>query len=208
MSNIEQIFKFLKQVSALKSEMRFKTVKGMHGDTVASHVWRLSLMSLLVIKELKLDLDEVKVLKMIITHDLAEVITGDYDAKVMANGIMSQKDKDNIEERAIESLEKILPSDLGEEILSLWHEYQAKKTSEACFASALDKIEGSLTVVDAGSKKIDVPDLTAVYANKAMRLYPKIEPVWKQLKNELKELFFKAGIPWKKEYDDYSSPKK
>ena len=106
-----------------------------------------------------------------------------------------------LEKDAMQKLQNLLPDDIGAEISGLWQEYEECKTEESKFIKALDKLETVTQQVEMGFSHYDEADIIAKYPNKAMQLYPKLEPVWKIVKKELKEEFVKGNIPWKEEYD-------
>ncbi len=80
--------------------------------------------------------DVLKVLKIILVHDLVEIYSHDFPAfkKQPTN-------KSELERKSIIRLTKSLPQVLKKEVVSLWEEYDTNKTKEARFAKALDKLE-------------------------------------------------------------------
>ena len=202
MKNIKQIFDFLHTVEKLKRTYRFETVNNIEGDSTADHTWRMSLMTFMIAEELKLDLDILRCLKLALTHDLPEAITGDIDTKKRIKENIESSRKEADEEKAMRELEKLLPKKIGAEIFALWKEYQTGETKEARFVKAIDKIEGVMTHIEL-SKSLDVPEITASYGHEAMKKFPEIMGLYKIFKQELKQEFKKQNLEWKKEYDDY-----
>ena len=86
--------------------------------------------------ETKVDL--LKVLKMLIIHDLAESVTGDIPAHEVS---LRQENKYESEKKAFKGLVHSLPKEKGDEIIALWEEFEKKETPEAKFANSLDKVE-------------------------------------------------------------------
>jgi putative hydrolase of HD superfamily len=83
------------------------------------------------------DLDLLKVIKMILIHDLVEIDAGDtfcYDQN-------ANLDKKEREEIAAKRIFGILPKDQGEELKALWEEFDEMKTPEAKYAAALDRLQ-------------------------------------------------------------------
>ena len=79
-------------------------------------------------------------MKMVTVHDLAESITGDIPAHTP--DIAKQvRDKYKHEEKAFEILVANLPKNKGTEIVSLWREFEERRTPESRFAGSLDKLE-------------------------------------------------------------------
>lgn len=93
-------------------------------------------MAILLQNRLKIKVNLEKVLAMVIVHDLPEIYAGDHHAW---RGKLKNKSK--IEEKALVKLVKNLPTKQKVTIFKLWKEYEQKKTKEAKFAKALDKLE-------------------------------------------------------------------
>ncbi|MEM6528361.1 MAG: HD domain-containing protein, partial [Chloroflexota bacterium] len=84
----------------------------------------------------ELKVDRMKVLKMLIVHDLPEIITGDIpvcDKLEMAEQAAAD------EEAALEEI--TAKYHMGTEIAALCREFEATKTNEAKLARAIDKAE-------------------------------------------------------------------
>lgn len=130
------ILEFLKLAEQLKNTLRnSRTSTGRHEST-AEHTWRVCLMVLVLEREYK-DLNVLKLLKMIVIHDLGEAINGDIAAIDQVNGI----DK-NVEERKdLQKLIAPLPQSSQDELLDLWDEYNGASSREALLAKAFDKLE-------------------------------------------------------------------
>ena len=96
-------------------------------------------MAIVLSQEIDAKIDVAHVLEMTIVHDLGEVYLGDY--QVYGDGNPAPKNKHELEEEALKKLIKLLPSSSSERIYSLWMEFEEKKTLEAKFATALDKLE-------------------------------------------------------------------
>jgi putative hydrolase of HD superfamily len=82
----------------------------------------------------------LKVLKMLLIHDIVEIDAGDTFAYASAQ----QADQHARESRAAERIFGLLPSDQAAEFRSLWDEFEARATPEAKFAAALDRFQPML----------------------------------------------------------------
>lgn len=199
-NNIEKIFNFLFQINQLKLTLRYSTVKKSRGDSSADHSWRLALMVIVLIKELKLDIDELKAIKIALVHDLAECITGDIDYTLIIDGKVKAEDKKEGELKAISKIKKMLPADIGKEIYNLWEEYEEIKSKEAKFIKALDKIETQLHVLQLSKKMIkndSHSEIIYTYSDKHIENFPELKPVLKLIKEKLIKEFKKANITFK-----------
>ena len=107
-------------------------------ESVAEHTWLVSLLALIFLSETRnKDIDESKLLKLSILHDLAEAVTGDIPTHDQVD--LDKKFKD--EEDAIDKITALLPSSSREEIRELWEDYEEQGSFESQIVKALDKIE-------------------------------------------------------------------
>ncbi len=204
MENINRLFNFFVIAGKLKKTIRFSAAKYIDGDSSADHSWRLALMVFTVAKELKLGLNIEKAMKIALIHDIAEGITGEIDARVVFNGKISKKTKHIKEARAMKKIRDVLPKKQGEEAFELWTDYEEDRNEEAKFVKALDKMETLVTLLEAGWKKYDLPEMIPNYADKAVKNFPKLEKTLKMIKMEIKKEFKKGEIPWRKKYEGFS----
>lgn len=124
---------------------RFKTIErgayvgqGERRETDAEHTWHMALYALLLHEEIGFYVDIGHVLKLIVVHDLVEILAGDtyaYDDAALA----SQAER---EARAAQELFGTLPDDLGRRLYDWWREFEAAETPEARFAKAIDRLQG------------------------------------------------------------------
>ena len=91
------------------------------------------------------DLD--RVIKMAIVHDLVEVFAGDTPAAdVAANAGKEDRERD-----AADRLFSLLPEKQAREYRSLWEEFDAMETSDAIYASAVDRFQSFLLIHSSGT---------------------------------------------------------
>jgi putative hydrolase of HD superfamily len=131
---------FFKIAEQLKTELRHcYTNNSTRKESVAEHTWLLSLMAVLFFHEADIELDKLKVLKMIIVHDMAEIFFEDMPAFEKS----TRKDnKHELEKNAFEKLLTYIPNkEAKNELRNLWNEYEECNTPEAIYAKSLDKIE-------------------------------------------------------------------
>ncbi len=106
-------------------------------ESVADHSFRCALLAMCLGAFENADTD--KLVKMLLLHDIHEALTGDYDSyakKEKGLGEMKTQEK-----TAIRDILSLLPSDLKAECLSIWEEFEDKRTLEAILANDIDKIE-------------------------------------------------------------------
>ncbi|MCK9274406.1 MAG: HD domain-containing protein [Syntrophales bacterium] len=107
-------------------------------ENSAEHSWHLAVMALVLSGYAeKEEMDLLRVLTMVLIHDIVEIDAGDtycYDE----NAKKSQKDR---EISAADRIFGLLPSDQREKFVQIWHEFEARNTPEARFAAALDRLQ-------------------------------------------------------------------
>lgn len=113
----------------------------------AEHSWHIALMAILL-KEYVEDVDVLKVITMVLIHDLVEIDAGDtyaYDEE----GAKTKLEK---ELKAADRIFGILPEDQGVYFRELWDEFEAYQTPEAKYAHLLDNLQ-PLLINDASRGK-------------------------------------------------------
>jgi putative hydrolase of HD superfamily len=106
----------------------------------AEHSWHLALMVILLAEYADEPFDVGRAVQLVIVHDLVEIYAGDtplYDAV----GSVGQLDR---EKAAADELFVLLPADQAIRMRALWDEFEERKTPEARFAKAMDRLEPQL----------------------------------------------------------------
>ena len=105
-------------------------------ESVADHVFGMSLLGIFICELYFPKLDCLKVVKMCLTHELGEIINGDPRSPQDATG---KKEKYLAERNAIIDLLKDFP--YADDYLNLWEEFEEGTTPEAKLVKQLDKLE-------------------------------------------------------------------
>lgn len=148
---------FIKEIDKLKYIVR-KT-RLFHSDrheNDAEHSWHLAMMTIVLAEHSDKPIDMLKVLKMVLIHDIVEIDAGDtfiYDAT---------KSHTNTDEElmAAKRIFGLLPTEQAEEFIAIWKEFEDGISNEAKFARSMDRFEPLLqnTSNDGGTwKEFDVP---------------------------------------------------
>jgi len=135
---LREQMQFLIEIDKLKTIQR-KT-KIMHDarlENDAEHSWHLAMMAIVLQQHANQEVDLLKVLKMLLVHDIVEIDAGDTFAYDTAGAV----DKYDREQRAAERIFGLLPDEQANELMALWTEYEERETKEAKFASALDRLQ-------------------------------------------------------------------
>lgn len=142
MQQLDRLMDFILETDRLKSVYRQTLISDQsRRENSAEHSWHLALMAILFIDQAKdTDLDMLKVVKMLLIHDIVEIDAGDtfaYDTK-------GHEDKAEREQAAAQRIFGMLPPEYRDEFLSLWEEFEAHESAEARYALALDRLHPML----------------------------------------------------------------
>lgn len=134
-----QLLAFYREVEKLKTTLRHSWLNdGKRQESVAEHTWMMALLALVIMPQLKQKLDQTKVLKMIIIHDLAEAVTADMP---IWEGVENKAVKIAAEKKAITKILAHLDEATQQELLHLWEEYEERTSPEARFVKAIDTMD-------------------------------------------------------------------
>lgn len=134
----EDFIKFAKIIGLSKKLKRAGWIREKIKDpeSVAEHSFRLIVISMVLAKTLKVN--QGKLIKMAIIHDLGETITGDIvverGKKILAHKRLK---KERMEEEAIKELLGVF----GQEYHQIFYELRERKSKEAKIFWQLDKLE-------------------------------------------------------------------
>ena len=179
--NLKNILDFLSKIGKLKEHSRqgwlIRKVK--NPETTAGFVFVLTLMAWLFLDQNKPQLNQEKVFKMALCHELTKVYAQDetpYNSalkgktdkqkkEILKKWIrFSKKEKMNNflknyrkEKKAIEKLVACLPTDLKKEIIQLWQEFKNNSTAEARFINQLHLLANLLQALQYWQKDKNFP---------------------------------------------------
>ncbi|TCQ97271.1 HD domain-containing protein [Neorhizobium sp. JUb45] len=132
---------FILEVEKLKTILR-KTplLDRSRVENDAEHTWQLALMAMVLSEHSREPVDLLRVIKMLLIHDIVEIDAGDtfaYDHVAR----VSQAER---ELKAADRIFAILPQDQAAEFRALWDEFELKATAESRFANAMDRLQPTL----------------------------------------------------------------
>ncbi|MFD2937917.1 HD domain-containing protein [Spirosoma flavum] len=137
-NQLSQQIDFIKEIDKLKYiQRKTKLFNSDRNENDAEHSWHLAMMAIVLSKHANVPINVLKVLKMLLIHDIVEIDAGDtfmYD---------TQKNHDNSDEERIAAnrIFGMLPQDQAQEFIAIWEEFEEQKTDEAKFARAMDRLE-------------------------------------------------------------------
>ena len=138
-TRLAQQIQFIIEIDKLKQVLRQSLLTDeSRRENSAEHSWHLAMMAILLAEYApSSDIDVLRVIKMLLIHDLVEIDAGDtfcYD-------IAGNQDKAAREAQAATRIFGLLPEEQGVELRTLWEEFEAQETVESKFATALDRLE-------------------------------------------------------------------
>jgi putative hydrolases of HD superfamily len=141
-SRLAQQIEFIVEIDQLKQVLRRTyLIDKSRRENDAEHSWHLGLMAILLVEHAQQpQLDLLRVLKMVLVHDLVEIDAGDTFAYDEVGAV----DKAARETAAAERIFDLLPTDQAVELRALWDEFEARQTPEAQYAAALDRFQPML----------------------------------------------------------------
>lgn len=137
MSQIQAKIDFILELEKLKAVLRKTKPVGLDRyENSAEHSWQSALTALVLLDGAEDQIDVLKVVKMLLVHDVVEIDVGDvfvYDTKARSD--IAQR-----EEAAARRIFGLLPEPIGGELLDIWLEFEARETPESRFAKAIDRV--------------------------------------------------------------------
>lgn len=136
--NLLKQISFIKEIDKLKYiQRKTKLFNSDRPENDAEHSWHLAMMTIVLAEHSDKPIDVLKVLKMVLIHDIVEIDAGDifiYD---------TEKNHTNTDEELIAAkrIFGLLPIEQAEEFIAIWQEFEAGMTDEAKFAKAMDRFE-------------------------------------------------------------------
>ncbi|HSQ40743.1 MAG TPA: HD domain-containing protein [Fibrobacteraceae bacterium] len=151
-SDLSARLRFIYETEKLKLVYRQnQAVDGSRAENSAEHSWHTALMAMVLLPHAdQPGVDLLRVMKMLIIHDIVEIDAGDtflYDKQ-------GNLDKEERETRAAKRIFGLLPETQCEELISLWREFDARETADAQFAAALDSLHPLMNHLASGGKGV------------------------------------------------------
>ena len=138
MERIEQQAAFAVEIDKVKNIFRQTWLAdGSRKENDAEHAWHAALMAVLLAEYSNEPIDILKVVKMLLLHDLVEIDAGDsyaYDEAAQATA-------HEREQKAADRIFGMLPKDQRQEFRGLWDEFEEYETPEAKFAHVMDNFQ-------------------------------------------------------------------
>ena len=162
-----QLISFFESVIRLKSVKRAGWVSKVgiaNAESVSDHIYSMCMMGM-VLSDI-FGMDTERVTKMILIHDLAESITGDFTPNKITR-------KRTEERKAMKHILCRVPSVVRSNYEKLWQEYRSNKTPVSRFVHQLDKLEMAIQAVEYANQGYPQKTLLQFFvsAKKSMSTY-------------------------------------
>lgn len=143
---------FFHFIERLKTTPRegWRRFRADHGESIADHMYRMSIITMLAPPKLAATLDISRCVKMALVHDMAESLVGDITPM---DGV-SKEEKNRREASTMEFLtQRLLGGSQAQMqqaagIHEVWWEYEKGETLEAKFVKDVDKVELLLQMLE------------------------------------------------------------
>ena len=137
-ARLKSQLEFIAEVDKMKHILRHTLLlDGSRRENDAEHSWHIAIMAVILQEHALEPFSMERVLKMALLHDLVEVYAGD----TFAFDIKANEGKEEREKAAADKLFALLPKSQGEELRSLWEEFDRMESADAKYAAALDRLQ-------------------------------------------------------------------
>ena len=141
---LDEIIQFMLFVDQLKKELRETSIIGRsRRENVAEHAWHVAIFAFLL--QDHMDADMCKVIRMLLIHDLAEIVCGD----IYTHSVSSEERMKSEKEGFARVMEEA-PAQIRSTITDLWNEFNERETREAQVAHSIDRAHPILMNIENG----------------------------------------------------------
>lgn len=135
-SDLPRILAFIVEMDKLKAVLRRTKPVGLdRRENSAEHSWQVSLLALLLAPRAREPVDPLRVVEILLVHDIPEIDSGD---QIVYQGPSTGRSAD--ERRAAHRIFGLLPEPQAGWCIARWEEYEARQSAEAVFAYAVDRL--------------------------------------------------------------------
>jgi putative hydrolases of HD superfamily len=139
---LDSQLRFVLEADRLKTVLRQTVITGgSRRENTAEHSWHLALMAVVLGEHAPPGTDLARVCTMVLLHDLVEIDAGDLFLYADAD---AQARQEEAERAAADRIFAILPGAQGAQLRALWQEFEERRTADARFARALDRLQPML----------------------------------------------------------------
>lgn len=139
MERLGRQLRFIQEIDRLKGVLRQTTlIDESRRENSAEHSWHLAMMAISLGEYAPSGTDLNRVLTMVLLHDIVEIDAGDISVYATSAAIAQAR---RAECAAAERIFAVLPEDQALLLRAAWDEFEERRTAEARFARALDRLQ-------------------------------------------------------------------
>lgn len=192
MTRLEQQIAFIVEIDKVKNIFRQTYLADKNRkENDAEHSWHIALMAILLQEYAEKPVDVLRVMTMVLIHDLVEIDAGDtyaYDVE----GAATKRER---ELRAADRIFGILPEDQGKYFRELWDEFEEYETADAKYAHLLDNFQPLLlNHASGGLSWVEHEVRKAQIYKRNDRVEETSKAIWEYMKSVVDENILKGNI--------------
>jgi putative hydrolase of HD superfamily len=192
MDRLNRQLEFIAEAGRLKGVLRQTMLADpARLENSAEHSWHLTVLALALAEYAPAGTDIARVVAMLVVHDLVEVDAGDLSAYAPPSEQALQL---AAERAAADRLFTLLPADQAGPLRQLWDEFEERRTPEARFARAMDRLQPMLENVKVGGGTWRQRGITAADVLTKVALIEDGSPQLGQFARDLVDQAVRAGI--------------
>lgn len=192
MNRFEQQMKFILEIDKVKNVFRQTYLAdGNRKENDAEHSWHMAIMAFLLKEYTQEEVDIMRVVLMVLIHDLVEIDAGDTYAYDL-DGLQTKRER---EVKAAERIFGLLPKDQEEQFRELWDEFEAYESAEAKYAHMLDNFQPLMLndALDGKSWKEHKVKKSQIYSRNAKTMEGS-EKIWEYMKDLVQKNIDRGNI--------------
>jgi putative hydrolase of HD superfamily len=145
---LQSQIRFVLEADRLKTVLRQSLITdGSRRENTAEHSWHLALMAVVLAEHAPPGTDLGRVGAMLLLHDLVEIDAGDL---FLYSDAAAQARQEEAERAAADRIFALLPPAQAAGLRALWEEFEERRTADARFARALDRLQPMLLNMQTG----------------------------------------------------------
>jgi putative hydrolase of HD superfamily len=134
--------RFVREIDKLKHVFRQTLLMDKsRQETSSEHSWNIALMSIILLEYAEGQIDLLRVIKMLLIHDLVEIDAGDTPCY----NELACRTKPERELKAANRIFNLLPTNQANHLKLLWKEFEDCQTLDSKFANAMDRLQPLLS---------------------------------------------------------------
>jgi putative hydrolases of HD superfamily len=158
-------------------------------ENSAEHSWQIALVALSLLAELNNPVEPLKVVTMLLIHDLVEIDTGDKFA------YSADHDDFENEHAAAKRIFALLPGAIADKYLAIWEEFEAAQSPEAKFAKGVDRMMPVLQNLQNGCQSWLEHDISVSQVLAKNQVVAEISPeLWELVKTQVRNKAKQMGV--------------